>query len=279
VKDSPSEIIGPAKPVGIADFFADKWFFPTLRDIEAFEKETEHLAPELSAAADDDSADWVFNAVWNFAVADAENSGLSLAIAKDTRSVGTLVGVKWSLCEAYERAYPFWNSLKPEQVEKLDDFWGAGFVAECIEITKEFKETHVPRFREIKKTAMSLAQDQGFQEEIDYLQGYTKGTGYLKTHFSKLRPPSHKREADRQKRACVVWFVISCGELIEKNKGDLSWPELHQLFGEFVESLPGKFGSRGVNIDEDAFVQILKRAGLKGVGKPGRRPSNETGTP
>jgi hypothetical protein len=55
---------------------------------------------------------------------------------------------------------------------------------------------------------------------------------------------------------------MCCGREIEEAKDDLSWQGLHDKFDEFFDYK--------VNIETDTLKQIFVRAGLTGVGKPGR---------
>lgn len=247
-----------------------KWFWPILEELDAFEQSNDDCKP-VDDALSDESPEFMFQAIWKCGTAMASYNGLVKPEQLNSRSVGVMIGAHWSFCDAAARSYQIWQAFTPAQIREIDGAWYPGFCRDCTKAAKKYFEEWTPRFQEIKSRAAALAASQGSFDEIDYMQGYLKGLQFIDRIREKMKPTKIKRLKDEQARNCVYLFAVCCGREIEANKADLSWPELHQAFKEFFDFK--------VDIDEDAFKQILVRTTLKGVGKAGRRVPIQIVTP
>lgn len=265
-QDDPKELEDPAKA-----FWGDKWFAPILDELGKFQIATKHLFCGAEEVLEDDAPDWSLLSAWTVGQSWTDYTGFDLPQNWDARQVGKMMGAEWSICAAYAKSHKVWSNLNPEEIRKRDGVFFPGFCSKCAELTRQFSEKWTPLFREIRRKAMDLALTKAGSDELDYVQGYGQGQMFMQKVREKMRSPRHKREQDEQARNCVFLFAMCCGRAIEMEKGELSWPELHQLFRESFDYK--------VEIDEEAFKKILSRMGLRGVGKAGRPPSNEIVTP
>ena len=239
-----------------------QWFWPILEELQSFEQATAHLFPEVNDAIADDAPDWVFDSLWKCGLEWKSFNGLGDPRKLDSRRVGTMVGMKWSLCDAYARSFPIWGTLKPEQIREIDAAWFPFFCHGCTEFTREFAEKWSPLCIEIMGRAGTLACQKGLKDYVDYLQGYTQGIQFMAKVLEKMRPSKHKTTQEAKIRNCIRLFAMCCGREIEEGKGDLSWKGLNDKFDEFYD--------HKVETDTETLKQILTRSKLKGVGKVGR---------
>ena len=262
-----AEAENPAKAL-----LGDKWFWPVLEELEIFQSATAQVIPGAQEVLADDTPHWALLSAMACGKELADITGFDELQNLNARKIGMIVGSQLSLCEAYERSYLVFSTLRPEAIRKIDGVWWPGFCNECAEFTRNFAERFTPAFRGIWRKVIILSQEAGTKEHVDYCLGFARGSEFVAKVLEKMRnPPKHKRGKDAQARNCVYYYAMCCGREIDAEKGNLSWPELHQGFLEFYD--------HKVEIDEFAFKKILFLEGLKGVGNAGRRPSNEIGTP
>jgi hypothetical protein len=247
----------------IEELLGGKWFWPILVRLDEFEGKLLEVMPFMGPVLDDDSPDWSFRCIQYVIQKDGDVNGYCDARKMGARDVGRLVSAKFSLCEAMSKSKVQWDSLTPEQVTQVDEFFKEpGFVAECRELTRRFAEELTPEILGIKRASIALAIDAGGMEEVDYLSGYVQGAAFLDRVRSKYKPARTKRQKDAANRLIVLFFAGLIGQVVDESKGELSWPELHQ---QFLEAFDHK-----IEIEEETFKKILSRKGLKGVGRAGR---------
>ena len=252
--------------------YGEKWFWPILGRLDAFEGELLAVMPFLGPALSDDSPDWSVMCLLDVARADSDVNGFCDARKIGARDLGRIVGAKFSLSDAMAKSLAEWDSVTPEQAAALETAMKhPGYVAECREIARKFAEELTPELIGIKRSAIELAIKASGTEEIEYLIGYTEGAKFMDRVRAKVKPARTKRQKDVAKRLIVHFFAALIGEAVEQDKSDLSWPAFHQLFMEATDYQ--------VDIDEETFKKMLSRKGLKGVGKAGRpvRDIRDTG--
>jgi hypothetical protein len=241
-----------------------KWFWPILSQLDELEGRLLKVFPFMAPVLSDNAPEWSFQCLSDVAFADAKINGACDARGMGAREIGRMVGSKFALCETFARAHQIFKAYSAEQLASLEEKWEAepGFLAECIELYREFADDLAPRMREIKKKALLLVAEQGLKEEVDYFQGFPQGAESVKVMFGRLKLPKNKRQVEHRTRMCVYFFAIVHGVEIDGVKRDASWPELYEAFMEFV--------NHEIDLDEETFKKLLARKGLKGVGKAGR---------
>jgi len=258
------------------ELFGKKWFWPILEELWRFQNAIAHLFPGGAEVLSDDAPYWAVMAAWDIGQEMADYNGIAFPPDITSRHVGKMIGAQLGMYTAYERAYSVFCGLRPDEIQKFDKAWKQdGFCGECKIFAREFAEKWTPLFHDIWRKAVKFSADAGFFEHAEYCLGFAQGSKMVEEVVKRLRnPPKLKRGKDAEVRNCVRLFAMCFGQLIEKEKAGLSWPELHQMFLLFTDYK--------IEIEEDTFKKILSRRKeypLKGVGQAGRKVPDDLGTP
>ena len=266
-QDGPAELENTAKA-----HWGDEWFWPILEEIEKFEAELTHLFPVVENAIADDTPDWAFNAVWQGGLTKANFTGLSKPQKLGAIEAGKMVGSKWSLCEFHADLFRTLDVYTDEEIREHDAIFGIFNHFKTKERCRVFAENLIWLCDSMRRKSINIAMEATLEEELKYLKGYSQGLQFMDAIAKDVEhPPEHQRGKDAEKRSCVLLYAMKRWPEIEKRKADWSWPEMHQDFQKM-------FGYT-IEISEDTFKRIFYDLELKGVGKVGRIPSNELGTP
>ena len=241
------------------DPLADKWFFPIVERLEAFEHEC-NVFPEYESITMPASPDWMVQCAWAQMKPYREVSGMEQLDRIRARNIGAMIGAKASMCKRFAGGNLRFNQLPIKRQRQLEDWFGAEAVAEAKEIWTRFAIEIQPAFKKVRRFALDLASAQEMLEQIQFHQGLASGLGFM-ARISKTAGQTSKREADHSRRSVVCMFAVEHWEIIEAARKDISW-------GDLVGQFDKEYGEH-VEIDEETFKKILQRSGLT-VGKVGR---------
>src|SRR5450755_4634670 len=91
------------EPDAIEQALGQKWFWPILQKIEAFEESVDVFEEFIGSALEKDAQELRLNCVKKMAERDAKFTGWGPLETLDARRVGTMIGAKWVMCDLYAR--------------------------------------------------------------------------------------------------------------------------------------------------------------------------------
>ncbi len=243
--------------------FPGKWFIPILKELEKFEEDMARTFPEYGFDLIDHAPDWSLQCFMQGSASYSDYHGIESFEGFGALRLGKVMGAKWAFSEGWSRSLKIFPLFNREQIQKIEAVWGKGFVADVIEFCEAYSISLYSKFQRITRLAWETTSREGIQEVIDYTIGFSRGLQTPQRIRQLLAKTTKKSLVDEQKRLGVLGFGFFMGKFIEDQKAELSWPQVSDLFDEFAE--------HKVEVDQDTMKKILQRAGLKGVGKQGRK--------
>jgi len=178
----------------------------------------------------------------------------SKIISISTEDFAKLLGAKMRFSKGLQSFYTKWigsdNATKAKLSKLVGGSEGIEFFKRLQPICKKLDRISKKVFRQVNTLPLN---EQGY-----FWRGY--GSGFL--FCEALRDWKKTVSSTKAKNSYMRGYISLNWEEIELQRKQGGWPEILQ---NFQSALP-----EGVDISEDAFQQILKRAGFKNVGRVGR---------
>ena len=191
----------------LAEHIRGKWFEPVAQRLESFEN-TMGVFRDLEGVTKPDSPEWAAQCAIKAIRPYGELTGMPVDGFFGAQQIGSMVGAKASICTAMANSHGHAQRWSKADRAKFVAVWGDDVVEDALLTWEKFERVLRPEFDDIRRYAVDLAMQQGF-EDIDFHRGLTKGLTFMVELRKKIRRAISKAERDAQNRGAVYYFALS----------------------------------------------------------------------